>query len=183
MGGKKHGQKSSYHVKTKNERRRERRGEKEEMSVHSLHRRAELMAVYLRNYPEDLARKLSASSHAGWPFGRLFLIGAISLEQYEAAQLLDRTVSKYRVLLNTYSSVRTTNYGQRVSGSSVEDLSPAAQEAFRRAKEAHDRAIKSLMDAGSDVHRSVVSLLEDTGHLPALYLIRRGLDALLERGV
>jgi len=146
-------------------------------SKYMLRRRADALAEVIRVYPGDVALGLAARDEAGWHFGRLYLIGAINMYQYAAAQRLDWVTRRYRRMLVKHghvSAVDTASAGTRTSG---EDLSEEAQRRMGKARRDYDQMYDILSDCPAGVREAVVGTLERDA-LTDLDLLRQGLDAL-----
>ena len=148
------------------------------MSKYGLRRRADALAECIRLYPRDVALGLAARDEAGWHFGRLYLIGAINMYQYAAAQRLDWVTRRYRRMLvrvGHVSAVDPSSVGG--TGASGEDLSEEAQRRMAKARRDYDQMYDILGDCPGQVREAVVGALERDA-LEDLDLLRQGLDAL-----
>lgn len=151
---------------------------------YTLRHRASKLAQIIATYPQQIALGLATREDAGWVFGRLYLVGAIDYDQKAAAERLSRAVATYRRLLHKLGPrvmrAVTTPEGPVFEGRSSpsrEDLSPAAERQFEKAKKEYDRHLSILRACGEEVEYAVLRTLE-TDVLKDLSRIQTGLNAL-----
>ena len=148
------------------------------LSSYGLQRRADSLAECIRLYPRDVALGLAARDEAGWHFGRLYLIGAINVYQYAAAQRLDWVTRRYRRMLVRVTHVSAVDPASAGGTSaSGEDLSEEAQRRVGKARRDYDQMYDILGECPGRVREAVVGALERDA-LADLDLLRQGLDAL-----
>jgi len=144
--------------------------------AYELQNREECLLDLLRSYPNHVIRGLAERPEAEWHFGRLYLVGAISRSQYEAADYLDRVTRTYERMLRQYGHLRASN-AEKTEGKALEDLSKSAQKKFKRARKRYEDVYNTLTQCGNDVHKAVVDALRKDAKTD-LDLIRRGLGVL-----
>ena len=113
------------------------------------HREQELLNL-LETYPNQIIRRLAMHQEAEWHFGRLYLIGAITRDQYEAAAYLSKVTHAYEIMLRRYGHVRASGH-EKFTSSTAEDLSLSAQKKFARLKKKYDNVYSILKACGKDV--------------------------------
>ncbi len=147
------------------------------MSKYGLQRRADQLARVILLYPRDVALGLAARDEAGWHFGRLYLIGAINMYQYAAAQRLDWVTRRYRRMLVRVTHVGAVDPASTGGGKSAEDLSEEAQRRMAKARRDYDQMYDILGECPDGVREAVVGALERDA-VTDLSMLRQGLDAL-----
>ena len=150
---------------------------------YTLRKRAEKVSECLRLYPQEVALGLAKRDEAGWAFGRLFLVGAIDAEQYEAAKRLDRVVRQYKYMFHRHGLVAAMNLDMMMTGTlgiSTEDLSETAIRECEKACDAYIVSYNRLGKCGLDVRKAILTAL-DKDLITDLHLLRRGLDGLMRR--
>lgn len=130
----------------------------------------------LQTYPSQILRGLAKRPEAEWHFGRLYLVGALTGDQYEAACYLDRVTRTYEKMLMKYGHLRASNM-ERTGGASQEDLSQSAQKKYQRAKRRHDEIYTILAQCGTAVCTAIVDALRKETKTD-LELIHRGLTVI-----
>lgn len=128
---------------------------------------------------------LSRYPEAEWLFGRLYLVGALTRTQYEAAERLSEVVKRYRRLLAPHVEVKAFDPESMATfGQSPEDLSARASNRLLAVQGIYMEYYRALQNCGRgedgmSVVRAVFAAL-DTDHPTGLdiLLIKRGLNAL-----
>ena len=134
------------------------------------------MLDLMKRYPNDFVRKMATKQEASWHFGRLFLIGAIDQDQYNAAVYLETVTRTYLSMLARYGHVHAAQL-DRSSGTPVEDLSSSAQKRMARAKKKYEEVYAVLDECEPKVKLAVVKTLNEDA-LTDITLLRRGLTVL-----
>ena len=144
--------------------------------AYELQQREVALLNLLRSYPNLVLHGLAKQPEAGWHFGRLYLVGVITQEQYDAAVYLDKVTRKYESLLRRYGHVGASSF-EKVDNLSLEDLSLSAQKTFLRAKRKYEKAYDTLTQCGGNVKASIEAALrlDENADLTA---IQRGLTVL-----
>ena len=139
------------------------------------HREQELLNL-LETYPNQIIRRLATQQEAEWHFGRLYLIGAITGDQYEAATYLSKVTRNYETMLRHYGHVGASGY-EKFTSSTTEDLSLSAQKKFARVKKKYDNVYNILKACGKDVETAIINTLrkDDKSNIE---LLRHGLTVL-----
>lgn len=146
------------------------------LNEYAVRHRAVKLSQIISAYPQDIAYGLARKDEAGWHFGRLYLVGAIDLQQYSASKDFDRTVRQYKRMLHRYPDAFARNY-EHVGGGSSEDLS---EPVLKRCVNAYERFFdlyNKLDECGLEVKDALFAALEKDAIID-LELLRRGLDAL-----
>jgi hypothetical protein len=144
----------------------------------TLSKRAQALAACIRIYPDQLALGLARQEEAGWCFGRLYLVGAIDMQQYGAAKRLDRVVSRYKRDLHRHGLIKTSTYDFFVGGGPPEDLSDVAVSLSDRISQDYMALCRKLDRCGDGVRQIVFEVLEQD-ILRDLMMLRNGLNALI----
>lgn len=139
------------------------------------HRESALLDL-LQSYPSHVLRGLAEQPEAEWNYGRLFLLGIITHDQYSAAKHLDQVTRTYEKLLRNYGDVHAMD-PMKTSRTASEDLSLSAQKKFARVKKRYDYVYSLLNQCGTDVHDAVIDTLR-RDEKTKLDLVRRGLTVL-----
>ena len=113
------------------------------------HRERELLDL-LETYPSQMIRRLATQQEAEWHYGRLYLIGVITRDQYEAAEHLSKVTRNYETMLRRYGHVRASGH-EKFTSTTAEDLSLSAQKKFARVKKKYDNVYDILKACGKDV--------------------------------
>ena len=103
---------------------------------------------------------LASQQEANWTYGRLYLVGAIDKDQYEAAKHLDRVTRDYEVLVHKHGLVKASSYGSS-SGATPEDLSKSAQKKFKKVQKKYDEVYALLDQCGKDVKAAILFTLKE----------------------
>ena len=152
------------------------RRDKSTIRAYELQYREQALLNLLETYPNQMLRKLAEQPEAEWHYGRLYLIGAITRDQYEAAFYLSKVTRSYEIMLQRYGHVRASGH-EKFSSPTVEDLSLSAQKKFARAKKRYDEVYDILKACGKDVEGAIISTLRKD-EKSSLELLRRGLTVL-----
>lgn len=146
--------------------------------------RAHKLIECLSIYPQDIALSLARQPESSWLFGRLYLIGALTRAQYDAADRLSKATQRYRSLIAPHSKAKGFDpEALRVSGGGLEDIGEEASRKLRRAQAKYEHYYKVLNQSGDLVPRVIFQALDTDKPVPEhLVLIRRGLDALARYG-
>ncbi len=139
------------------------------------HREQELLNL-LETYPNQIIRRLATQQEAEWHFGRLYLIGAITGDQYEVATYLSKVTRNYETMLRHYGHVGASGY-EKFTSPSTEDLSLSAQKKFARVKKKYDNVYNILKACGKDVETAIINTLRKDDKSD-IELLRRGLTVL-----
>ena len=139
------------------------------------HREQELLDL-LEIYPNQIIRRLATRQEAEWHYGRLYLIGAITRDQYEAANYLSKITRSYETMLVRHGHVGSSGY-EKSASPSVEDLSLSAQKKFARVKKKYDNVYDILKACGKDVETAIINTLRKDEKCN-IELLRRGLTVL-----
>lgn len=139
----------------------------------TLKRRAELLAVQIRQHPEKWARELAGEGDAGWYIGRLYLLDVLTQRQRDAADRLKRAARAYEAVLGAPKLPHALDM-DRIAGSATESDEGYTRR-FKRAKAAYDRMYAAMADRGHDVVRAVSRALNDEE--VNIDLLRLGLNA------
>ncbi len=139
------------------------------------HRERELLDL-LETYPNQMIRRLSLQQEAEWHYGRLYLIGAITRDQYEAAAYLSKVTHNYEMILRRYGHVRASGH-EKFTSTTTEDLSLSAQKKFARVKKKYDNVYSILKACGKDVEVAIINTLRKD-EKSNIELLRRGLTIL-----
>lgn len=130
----------------------------------------------IERYPNQVIRGLALRSEAEWHYGRLFLVGAITKRQYEAAAYLDKTTRAWRMMVRKYGHVQSAKY-EPGSGATREDLSDSVIKKSKRIKKKYDLVYGALKQCGADVEKAVIDTLEKDSDAD-LELLRDGLTVI-----
>lgn len=147
------------------------------ISEYSLRRRADRLAKVISQYPDLVARGLASRDEAAWEFGRLYLVGAITREQKDAADELDRVTKRYRRMLKRYGHLQAANLEQIGGRAASENLSPQALNSFERAQKKYDEVYGRFNGCSEKSKEEVLKTLEEDTFTD-LAALREGLDAL-----
>lgn len=139
------------------------------------HREQELLDL-LEIYPNRIIRRLATQQEAGWHYGRLYLIGVLTRDQYEAANHLSKVTRSYDMMLRHYGHVRAAGY-EKATSPGIEDLSLSAQKKFARVKKKYDIVYNILKACGKDVETAIINTLRED-EKSNVELLRRGLTVL-----
>ena len=139
------------------------------------HRERELLGL-IEIYPNQMIRRLAMRQEAEWHYGRLYLIGVITRDQYDAAANLSEVTHNYLIMLKRYGHVRASGHEKIVSSTS-EDLSKSAQKKFAKVKKKYDDVYSVLKACGKDVETAVINTLRKD-EKSDIELLRRGLTVL-----
>lgn len=156
-------------------------GKKEEPVVraYELQQREQALLDLLKSYPNQVVRGLAKRQEAEWHYGRLFLVGAITRTQYEAADYLDRVTRNYQMMIQRFGHVHAARF-DKGSASTVEDLSKSARKRAEKVKKKYDEAYGILEACGDEVKLAIIAALRKDEKAD-LELIRRGLTVLSSR--
>ena len=130
----------------------------------------------MERYPGQIVRGLALRNEAEWHYGRLYLVGAITKQQYEAATYLDKTTRAYRMMIRRYGHVQASKYEQG-AGSTNEDLSDSVIKRCKKIKKRYDLVYGALKECGDKVEMAVTETLEKDISAD-LDLLRRGLSVI-----
>jgi hypothetical protein len=147
---------------------------------YTLNHRARKLSEIISAYPQQIALGLANRDDASWIFGRLYLVGALDYDQKAAAERLNFAVATYRRLLHRYHGPKLSNPNldiPLIDGGREEDLSPAAEKRFEKARREYDRHMEILHACGQNVEEAVMNALEKDV-LVSLALVCQGLNAL-----
>ena len=139
------------------------------------HREQELLNL-LEAYPNQIIRRLATQQEAEWHYGRLYLIGAITGSQYEAAAYLSKVTHEYEIMLRRYGHVRASGH-EKLTSPTIEDLSLSAQKKFARVKKKYDNVYSILKECGKDVEVAIINTFRKD-EKSNIELLRRGLTIL-----
>ena len=143
---------------------------------YELQNRERALLDLLETYPNQMIRRLATQQEAEWHYGRLFLIGAITRHQYDAAANLSEVTHNYDIMLRRYGHVRASGH-EKIVSSTTEDLSKSAQKKFARVKKKYDNVYNTLKACGKDVEMAVINTLRKD-EKSDIELLRRGLTVL-----
>ena len=152
------------------------RRDKPIIRAYELQHREDALLNLLETYPNQMIRRLAMQQEAEWHYGRLYLIGAITRDQYEAATYLSKITHTYEIMLRRYGHVRASGH-EKFTSPTTEDLSLSAQKKFARVKRKYDRVYSILKACGKDVEVAIINTLrrDDKSNIE---LLRRGLTVL-----
>ncbi len=139
------------------------------------HRELALLDL-LETYPNQMIRRLATRQEAEWHFGRLYLVGVITRDQYEAAENLSKVTRSYETMLHRSSGVQASGH-EKFGSPSTEDLSLSAQKKFAKVKKKYDIVYNILRACGKDVEKAVINTLRKD-EKSSIELLRRGLTVL-----
>lgn len=143
---------------------------------YKLQERETALLNLIQRYPNQVVRGLAMRNEAEWHYGRLYLVGAITRQNYEAACHLDKTTRAYQIMIRRYGHVQSARYEQG-SSSTTEDLSKSAQKRCKKIKEKYDAVYGALRECGEEVEKAVVETLRQDVESD-LELLRRGLTVI-----
>ena len=144
--------------------------------AYELQHRERALLELMSRYPNHLVRRMAVRQEASWHFGRLYLVGALDHDQYNAAVYLETVTKTYESMLARYGHVHAAQL-DRSSGSSVEDLSASAQKKMARAKKNYEEVYGVLGECEGKVKEALLNTLRrDT--ISDLDMLRRGLTLL-----
>lgn len=152
------------------------RRDKTIIRAYELQHREQALLNLLEIYPNQIIRKLANQQEAEWHYGRLYLIGAITRDQYEAAAYLSKVTHGYEMMLKRYGHARASGY-EKVTSPTTEDLSKSAQKKFARIKKKYDNVYSILKACGKDVEAAIINTLRKD-EKSDIELLRRGLTVL-----
>ncbi len=139
------------------------------------HRELELLQL-IEIYPNQMIRRLAMRQEAEWHFGRLYLIGVLTRDQYDAAANLSEVTHNYLIMLKRYGHVRASGH-EKIATATSEDLSKSAQKKFAKVKKKYDDVYSILKACGTDVEMAVINTLHKD-EKSDIELLRRGLTVL-----
>ena len=145
-------------------------------SPETLARRTELIAVLVSRYPDKFAAPLAKDGDASWHIGRLFMVGAITEAQRDAADRYRRAIRAYQSVLGAPRTPHALDM-DRLSGI-VPEADDAHTRRFKRAKRAYDRYHQALAQHGYSMIRAMTRALADEDI--DINILRLGLDALAD---
>ena len=152
------------------------RRDKPIIRAYELQHREDALLHLLEIYPNQIIRRLATQQEAEWHYGRLYLIGAITRDQYEAATYLSKITRNYETMLIRYGHARASGY-EKFTSPTIEDLSLSAQKKFARVKKKYDNVYNILKACGKDVEMAVINTLRKDDKSD-IELLRRGLTVL-----
>ena len=152
------------------------RRDKSIIRAYELQHRERALLDLLETYPNQMIRRLATQQEAEWHYGRLYLIGAITRDQYEAAAYLSKVTHAYEIMLRRYGHVRASGH-EKFTSPTTEDLSKSAQKKFARVKKKYDNVYNILKACGKDVEVAIINTLRKD-EKSNIELLRRGLTIL-----
>ena len=152
------------------------RREKPVVRAYELQHREKALLELLKTYPNQMIRRLSTRQEAEWHYGRLYLVGVITRDQYEAAEHLSKVTRNYETMLHRSSGVQASGH-EKFTSPTTEDLSLSAQKKFARVKKKYDIVYSILKACGKDVEAAIISTLRKD-EKSDIELLRRGLTVL-----
>ena len=144
--------------------------------AYELQHREKALLDLLENYPSQMIRRLATRQEAEWHFGRLYLVGVITRDQYEAAEHLSKVTRNYETMLHRSSGVQASGH-EKFGSPSTEDLSLSAQKKFAKVKKKYDIVYSILKACGKDVEKAIINTLRKD-EKSDIELLRRGLTIL-----
>lgn len=144
--------------------------------AYELQHREKALLDLLETYPSQMIRRLATQQEAEWHYGRLFLVGVITRDQYEAAAYLSKVTRNYETMLRRYGHARASGY-EKFTSPTIEDLSLSAQKKFARVKKKYDNVYNILKACGKDVEMAIINTLRKD-EKSNIELLRRGLTVL-----
>ena len=152
------------------------RRDKPIIRAYELQHREQALLDLLETYPNRMIRRLATQQEAEWHYGRLYLVGVITKDQYEAAEYLSKVTRSYELMLRRYGHVRASGH-EKVTSSTAEDLSLSAQKKFARVKKKYDNVYDILKACGKDVEMAIINTLRKD-EKSNIELLRNGLTVL-----
>ena len=147
---------------------------------YQLQEREQKIMHLLDSFPNKIVRGLAMRSEAEWHYGRLYLVGAITKDQYDAANSLDRITRSYRMMIKRYGHVKAAKH-EASSGSTTEDLSLSAQNKMEKVQKKYNEMYGVLKECGEEIEKAIIDALEKDEQTD-LELIRDGLTVLAAFG-
>ncbi len=141
-----------------------------------LQEREKKLLELLDLYPNQVVRGLAVRPEAEWHYGRLYLVGALSKDQYDAACSLDKITRTYRLMIKRYGHVKAAKH-EPGSGATREDLSLSAEKKMRKVNEKYREMYGALKECGPKIEKAVIDTLEYDKQSD-LELLRNGLSIL-----
>lgn len=126
----------------------------------------------------DLPEPVRLAPEASTEFGKVYLRGYITDEQYRAGMMYARIVNKYRAVIEGPNPSPTSIAGTQAAGGGISYMDPT--EAAKR-KERYNEAFMAVFDAGQKAARSVARHAvyhHMLAHPDDLKYLRMGLSAL-----
>lgn len=114
------------------------------------------LSKIISKYPECIVRKLARRKEASWLFGRLYLLGAISQNQFKVAERLDLIIRNYRRIFGRFVNQPGAIDYSAVGGDTIEDLTDSALKKASRAQREYDRAMRAISRAGDDAKQAII---------------------------
>ena len=127
------------------------RRDKSIIRAYELQHRERALLDLLETYPNQMIRRLATQQEAEWHYGRLYLIGAITRDQYEAAAYLSKVTHAYEIMLRRYGHVRASGH-EKFTSPTTEDLSKSAQKKFARIKKKYVPSLVALIGSVLEDH-------------------------------
>ena len=139
-------------------------------------RRMESMCATVAAHPEKFAARLARDPDASWYIGRLFLVGALTAQQRDAAAAWLEVTREYEAMLCAPRKPVALDMNRPPGGDPGFESEETARR-YMRLKAAYLRRWNAVAQEGHDTLRAVTDAMRDRE--ARLDLLRAGLNALV----